>query len=53
MEEFCEGKSSSVAYILGYHKTGNSGLKTLAELKIGGQNGFFFLLRNATVWYYS
>lgn len=44
----------SVAYILGYHKTGNSGFKTLAELKIGGQNGFFFfLLRNATVWYYS
>lgn len=32
----------SVAYILGYHKTGNSGLKALAELKIGGQNGLFF-----------
>lgn len=45
--------SCSVAYILDYHKTGVSGLKAIGELKIGGQNGFLFLLRNATVWYYS
>lgn len=41
----------SVAYILGYHKTEISGLKALGELK--GQNGFLFLLRNVTVWYFS